>query len=94
METQDIPKLPPTANLSGTMYRIRQHEGLIVFTQDICVFGAHCRLSFERKCGCWYLSEISDTWGRVMVSHILKAYELLCETFGGNHVHPRGEHQP
>lgn len=79
--------MPSEIVLSGILYNVTVHEGLIVFEQAICISGFHTRMAFTRTDykggGCWYL-EMSDSHNEVMVSHIVQAYALICSAYGGN----------
>lgn len=80
-------KLPSQANLRGVMHYIAEHEGLIVFTPRDHVWGCKSSITFERLDQCWYVAlESTRRDGMVMLSHILKAWELVEETYGGNFV--------
>lgn len=82
-----ISELPAFTVLSGIGYNVSVHEGLVVFEESKCMFGHHQRLAFHRTDdkggGCWYL-QTDSTYGRTSVSHILRAYELVCEVYGKN----------
>ena len=77
-------ELPKSVNLCGIMYRIQQHEGIVSFKQDIECWDGYNQFTFELRSHCWYVN-INSRSGLIMASHILKAYELLCDTFGDNH---------
>lgn len=79
----DVKKMPKEANLGGIMHNIAESEGLIVFSQQPGIWGCSSRIAFERVEFCWYVT-VEATFGRVMVSHILKAWELVEKTYGGN----------
>jgi hypothetical protein len=75
--------LPTQAILCGILYNITIHEGLVIFEQAICMYGCHARMIFERPKDCgWYLQS-SSTWDRLYVEHILSAYELIKQVYGG-----------
>lgn len=82
----DIKPLPSEAILCGIRYTIQAHEGIVIFEQSHCMFGCHTRLCFERASepgGLWYLQS-SSTWNRVSINHIVEAYKILCDVFGGS----------
>lgn len=74
---------PDRVNLCGIGYRIQEREGLIVFSEDRGFWGCHSRIIFRKHDQIWYVS-FSDTWKEIMASHIIKAYELVCEFRGKN----------
>lgn len=81
-----ITELPKFVVLCGIGYNTSVHEGLVVFEQSHCMYDHHTRMVFERVIepgGCWYLS-YSSTYDSLMVSHIVAAYELLCDIYGKN----------
>ncbi len=75
--------IPEFANLCGIGYRVQESEGLIVFTQESCIWGSYTRISFSRCEYCWYV-ETASRWNRVMVSHIVRAYEIVKQYRGDN----------
>ena len=78
-------RLPKSVLLGCILHRIQEHEGLISFCEEGGIFGIHTQITFERDGDgmCWYLS-LSATFGKVMVSHIIQAYKLVCEAYGDN----------
>jgi hypothetical protein len=81
--------LPEKVILSAIEYRVQEHEGLIVFSQVAGFWGTHTRIAFELCEGCWYVS-FSETWGKVMVSHLVEAYRIIREEYGTNHADGMG----
>ena len=81
--TEPLTKLPATANLSGIMHNVVESEGLIVFSQQPGIWGCHSRIAFQKVDQCWYVS-LTSTFDKVMVSHILKAWKIVEEVYGGN----------
>jgi hypothetical protein len=81
--------LPEKVVLSAIEYRVQEHEGLIVFTAEAGFWGTHTRLAFEQHDGCWWVS-FSETWGKVMVSHLIEAYRIIREEYGVNHADGMG----
>jgi len=78
-------ELPETINLSGILYRVQHHEGMITFTQESPVWSITGQFSFEKPNNeCWYV-KTSHPKENTMVSHIIKAYALVCDVFGKNH---------
>lgn len=91
-----VPKhddLPTRVCLCAIGYNLRSIEGAVLFSAEIGIAGCYTRMTFTRKCGCWYVENI-DSDNSVMVSHIQDAMELIEMWFGGNHVMPRGEDNP
>lgn len=78
-------RLPKEVNLCGILYRTSEAEGLIVFTEAVCVWGSFTRICFTRGADgmCWYV-ELHARGGNAMVSHIVKAYELVTAAYGKN----------
>jgi len=56
-----------------------------VFSQKDGMWGTHSRICFERGSDgmLWYL-KFSETWDKVPVSHVLKAYRYVEAVYGGN----------
>lgn len=70
--------------LGGIRYKISEHEGLIVFSQKDGFYGTHCRICFEHpKDSLWYLS-FTDTWGKIPVCHVIRAFEIVKKEYGGD----------
>lgn len=84
MSTATAPRLPREVNLCGILYRVAEPDGMIVFSESCGVWGCVTRFSFQKKSMCWYVS-IEGTRDNVMACHILKAYEMVCAAYGGNH---------
>lgn len=78
-----VPSLPDTVNLAGIRHRVRQSEGLVVFSPTDNVWSTYCRIAFERVCGCWQVS-IESSSGSASITHIIKAYEVIKSVYGGN----------
>lgn len=71
--------LPERVILCGIGYRVQEKEGVVIFTEECGFYGTYTRIAFERtSTGHWYVS-LFETWGRVMVDHIIKAYEVVCK---------------
>lgn len=84
MSSKKMNKLPETVLLCAIEYRVQEHEGLISFVESGGICGVHCQFTFVRDaCRCWYLS-ISHTFGSVFVEHVIRAYEMVKEVYGGN----------
>lgn len=83
--------VPESVSLNGIRYRVRTHEGCVVFVNSGECGPCYHRFTFERKCGCWYVA-VDSSSGDVMVSHVIEANRLVCEWFGKNHECPRGEY--
>ena len=80
-------RLPKQVNLRAIMHNVAEHEGLIVFTPRDHVWGYGSSITFERKEQCWYLAVDSTSPDRmVMMSHVLKAWEIIKTHYGGNFV--------
>lgn len=75
--------IPSSVLLGGIRYRVSVAEGLIVFSESGGCWGTHTRICFERHETIWYL-KFSETWERVPVSHVLKAWRYVEEVYGGN----------
>ena len=86
--------LPEKVTLAAVPYRAREHEGAVVFTSEHGFHGCGTRIVFTRRCGIWYV-ELFDTNGNaVSVCHVMRAYEVVCEIYGGSHEFRNGEHMP
>lgn len=78
-------KMPPQVNLRGIMHNVAEHGGLIVFTPQSYAWGCKSSITFERIGQCWYVAiESYRRDGMIMVSHILRAWEVVKEVYGGN----------
>lgn len=83
--------LPETVLLCAISHRVSCHENMVVFsTEDNCG-PCYTRLSFERKCGCWYVT-VTSLGGDAMVAHIAAAQRYLDQWFGGDHCFANGEY--
>ena len=70
---------PKEINLSGRMFNIQEHEGLITFSAQGGFYGSHERLSFTHpKYALWQI-EHSTTFKYISPSLILKAYKIICD---------------
>lgn len=80
--------LPKFTTLCGIGYNITVHEGMVIFEESHCMFGCHRRMSFHRVeekdgSGMWHI-ETDSTWKSTPVSHIVAAYDMLKEVYGGS----------
>ncbi len=79
--------LPQWINLCGIGYVVEVRESLIIFREEITIYGCHTVLYFERTDlaggGCW-LFRFSASSENVMASHIAKAYEAVQDVYGKN----------
>lgn len=71
-------RLPDSVCFCGIRYRVSEHEGLIVFSEDQNIYGVHTRMAFSRPKDCGWYFEFSASFGKVMVGHVVAAYEFLC----------------
>lgn len=76
--------LPEEVNLCGILYRVQEHENLIVFSQLINFWGDHNRIAFTKdKYSSWYVElksgYLSD---KMSACRILAAYRLVCDYRG------------
>lgn len=80
-------RMPPRHNCRGTVYRIIEHEGAIVFSVETPVWGGQSRVVWTRRSGCWYvdLSCASFCGNSVMFAHLRPMYDLIASTYGGDH---------
>lgn len=85
------PTMPASVNLCGIRYRIQVHEGLIVFTEEEPVWSQQAKLSFQRKAGCWYVNSAQEY---APVSHVIAAFEVVSQVYGGNFKMRNGENEP
>ena len=76
--------------LSAIGYRVTVSENMVLFSTVPGVAGCYTRMMFQRVCGCWYVT-IDDSDEKVMVSHVMQAYSLVCECFGDNFKGKNGE---
>lgn len=77
-----LKRLPAQVILGGISHRVSEAEGLIVFSQEAGFYGTHSRICFERDAGMlWYL-KFSETWDKVPMSHVLKAYRYVEAVYG------------
>lgn len=83
MAQEELVPLPEYALLSCIKYRITEHEGMIVFTEDGPMWGCFTRIMFWRVESCWYM-DYDDRFEKIMVSHVTKAYEIVKHYRGGN----------
>jgi hypothetical protein len=78
-------RLPDTVLICGIQYRVQEHEGLISFVEVGGISGCRNQFTFERDGDgmCWYLTA-SCSFGKIMVSHVLEAYNLVTKVYGKN----------
>lgn len=77
--------IPKEVNIGAIMHNVQVSENLVVFSQQAVFWGCHSRLSFSReKPGALWYFEFSETFGRVPVCHIVKAFAFVKEWFGGD----------
>jgi len=76
--------------LSGIGYRVEVADNQVLFTEEICISGCHCRFALERppeinnSPGIWWLVHLDSTSGRIPASHIAKALEYCEREFGAS----------
>lgn len=71
---------PPRVILAGIGYRISEHEGLVVFSEDITCYGLHTRICFVRNCAdMWELANLDGTasFDRIPMAHIEQAWAFV-----------------
>ena len=88
-----IKPMPETVNLRGCSHRVAQAEGLIVFSEEDPIWSCGQRSSFRRVCGCWHVS-IEGQMDYISISHIVRAYEIVSEVYGGDFKFENGEYNP
>jgi len=70
--------------LTGTPYKVQQSEGLVVFSLlPSRARDRYSRIVFQKVNDCWCLSLIS-TDGKVMLSHVKEASQLLEQLYGAD----------
>lgn len=76
--------------LSGIGYRVDVIDNQVIFTEELCIHGRHCRFAFERppdinnSPGIWWLVHLDSSSDRIPVSHISKALEYCERQFGAS----------
>lgn len=83
MAQETLVPFPETVLISCIRYRITEHEGMIVFTQECCMWGCYTRIMFWRVESCWYMN-FDARFEKVMVSHVTRAYEIVKHYRGAN----------
>jgi hypothetical protein len=83
----DIPltEIPSMVNIGAVMHSVQVSDGLVVFSNKSGFYGHHARISFERDSDgmLWYL-RFSETWDRVPMSHVTKAFAYVQAVYGGD----------
>lgn len=82
---EPLHEIPAEVILGAIRHQVQIHEGVIVFSQRDGMYGTHSRISFEKDSdgSLWYL-RFSETWGKVPVAHVLKAYKYVEAVYGGD----------
>lgn len=84
------------AVLSGIGYNVTVADRQVIF-ENSEVWGCHTQFAFERPPdlnntpGIWYFVSLDSSSNRVPASHLVKAHEWCCETFGASftpYLHP------
>lgn len=80
--------IPSTVILGGIRHRVQVSDGLVVFSAADGMWGHHSRIAFSRDSGgmLWYM-EFSETFNKVPVAHVIKAFNFVREWFGGDFEH-------
>jgi hypothetical protein len=78
------PEIPPEVNIRADGYKVQIADDMVVFSEAEPIYGCHGRFSFTLKDQCWWL-ELHGQASDVMVSHVIAAYEIVCQCYGPNH---------
>jgi hypothetical protein len=74
--------IPEEVNFCAIMYRVKEIDGMIIFSESYGMYGCCNRVSFHRpEFANWQL-EVYPTFGRMMVSHIVEMFKLVCKWRG------------
>lgn len=78
-------EIPKTVLIGAIEHQVQVHEGAVVFSQTSGFWGCHSRMTFTRDLDgmLWYL-EFSETFGKIPVCHVIKAFGFVKEWFGGD----------
>lgn len=80
-----LDRIPNEVNIGGIRHRVQIAEGMVIFSQTSGFYGTHSRICFERGSDgmLWYL-KFSETWDRIPVAHVLKAWDYVQVVYGGD----------
>jgi hypothetical protein len=79
-----IKEIPKEVLLSCISYRVTEIENMIIFSENIGMYGCCDRIIFTKeKYSSWRL-QLKTTFDTIQVSHIIEAYKLIQEWRGEN----------
>lgn len=93
LNSEGEPEILPEIVINACGYKVQATDDMVVFSEADPIATMHMRFAFTLKCLCWWI-DIHGQNPAVMASHVVAAYGIVCQCYGGNNAIRRRPTRP